>query len=63
MSTVLETIAANRLGMEVLGISCVTNLAAGLSGKKLDHSEVLQIGNKVSGMFVQLLSRVLRDLA
>ena len=62
MSTVAETIAANHLGMEVLGISCVTNLAAGLGAKKLDHSEVLEIGNKMSGRFVQLLSRVLRDL-
>jgi purine-nucleoside phosphorylase len=62
MSTVAETIAANYLGMQVLGISCVTNLAAGLSGKKLDHSEVLEIGNKMSRKFVQLLSRTMRDL-
>ena len=59
MSTVAETIAANHLGMEVLGISCVTNLAAGLSGEKLNHQEVLEIGHRVSGTFLKLLSTLL----
>jgi purine-nucleoside phosphorylase len=63
MSTVAETIAANHMGMEVLGISCVTNLAAGLSGKKLDHEEVLEIGRRVSGRFLQLLEALLPKLA
>ncbi len=62
MSTVAETIAANHMGMEVLGISCVTNLAAGLSGEKLHHAEVLEIGQRVAGVFVKLLSAVLRKL-
>jgi purine-nucleoside phosphorylase len=44
MSTVPETIAANHMGMKVLGISCVTNLAAGVTGQKLDHEEVLKVG-------------------
>jgi purine-nucleoside phosphorylase len=62
MSTVAETIAANQLGMQVLGISCVTNLAAGLSGKKLNHEEVLEIGRKVSGTFLRLLTALLPKL-
>lgn len=58
MSTVCESIAANHLGMEVLGISCVTNLAAGLSTHKLNHEEVLAIGKRVSGRFIKLLENV-----
>ena len=62
MSTVAETIAANHLGMAVLGISCVTNLAAGLSSHKLDHLEVLEIARQVSATFLRLLNRVLPAL-
>ena len=58
MSTVPETIAANHMGMEVLGISCVTNLASGLSGKKLDHAEVLETGERTRGLLVELLRSV-----
>jgi purine-nucleoside phosphorylase len=63
MSTVAETIAANYMGMKVLGISCVTNLAAGLSGEKLNHDEVLEIGKRVSSTFLKLLTGVLPKLA
>jgi purine-nucleoside phosphorylase len=63
MSTATEAIAANHMGMEVLGISCVTNLAAGLSGKKLEHAEVLEIGLRVSGTFQELLTALLPRLA
>ncbi len=62
MSTVAEAIAANHMGIEVLGISCVTNLAAGLSGKKLDQNEVLEIGRQVSGTFLKLLTTLLPRL-
>lgn len=62
MSTVAETIAANHLGMEVLGISCVTNVAAGLSGQKLEHAEVLEVGQRVASTFAKLLSGVLPQL-
>jgi purine-nucleoside phosphorylase len=62
MSTVPETIAANHMGIEVLGISCVTNLAAGMSGKKLNHEEVLAIGERVRGTLVDLLKAVIPQL-
>src|SRR5581483_5250198 len=63
MSTVAETIAANQLGMDVLGLACVTNLAAGLAPGKLVHSEVLEVARKVSGTFLKLLSALLPKLA
>jgi purine-nucleoside phosphorylase len=62
MSTVAETIAANHMGMEVLCISCVTNLAAGLSGEKLNHQEVLETANRISGTFLKLLRALLPKL-
>lgn len=62
MSTVAETIAANQMGMKVLGISCVTNLAAGLTEEKLNHQEVLEIGERTSGTFMKLLTALLPKL-
>ncbi len=62
MSTALEAIAANHMGMKVLGISCVTNLAAGITDQKLDHKEVLEVGQRVQGTMVELLRRVLPRL-
>lgn len=59
MSTVPEVIAARHMGLEVLAISCVTNMAAGLSGEKIDHAEVLATGERVRGKFVALLRAVL----
>jgi purine-nucleoside phosphorylase len=63
MSTVPEVIAANHMGMEVLGISCVTNMAAGMTGEKLSHEEVLEMGRRISGTFLKLLSTLLPRLA
>lgn len=63
MSTVAEAIAANHLGMEVLGISCVTNIAAGLHGEKLNHADVLAVGQRTSGTFIRLLTALLPKLA
>ncbi|HEX8295268.1 MAG TPA: purine-nucleoside phosphorylase [Chthoniobacteraceae bacterium] len=59
MSTVLETIQARALGMEVAGFSCLTNWAAGLSPATLDHREVLETGRGASDVLVRLLSRAL----
>jgi purine-nucleoside phosphorylase len=62
MSTVPETIAANHMGMRVLGISCVTNMAAGVLPRKLDHSEVLEIADRARGKLTRLLTKVLPRL-
>ncbi|TDC81597.1 purine-nucleoside phosphorylase [Actinomadura sp. 7K507] len=59
MSTVLETIAARRGGADVLGISLVTNIAAGLSDEKLDHEEVLAAGRASAGRMGGLLATLL----
>lgn len=62
MSTVPETIAANHMGMRVLGISCVTNFAAGVTGQKLDHQEVMATGELIRDTMIGLLQRVVKDL-
>jgi purine-nucleoside phosphorylase len=58
MSTTLEAIAAREAGLEVLGLSLVTNLAAGISGEPLDHQEVLDAGRAAATRMGDLLSRV-----
>jgi purine-nucleoside phosphorylase len=58
MSTALEAIAARAAGMEVLGISLVTNLAAGIAGRPLDHAEVLAAGRAAAGRMGALLGAV-----
>jgi purine-nucleoside phosphorylase len=63
MSTVPETIAANHIGMKVLGISCVTNAAAGVLDQKLNHSEVLEVGERMKGTLIELLRRIIPRLA
>ncbi|MET7638157.1 purine-nucleoside phosphorylase [Streptomyces sp. NPDC005438] len=60
MSTVLEAIAAREAGAEVLGISLVTNLAAGMTGEPLNHEEVLQAGRDSASRMGALLAKVLR---
>jgi purine-nucleoside phosphorylase len=59
MSTVPEAIVARHMGMNVVGISCITNLAAGVSNRPIDHSQVMQIGERVRGTFTALLQRVI----
>jgi purine-nucleoside phosphorylase len=58
MSTVPEVIVANHLGMRVLAISCVTNMAAGILPQKINHEEVLETGRKVRDTLVRLLKAV-----
>jgi purine-nucleoside phosphorylase len=63
MSTVLEVIAARHMGMRVLGVSCITNLAAGISATLLSHDEVTETANRVRAQFEGLLRGVLEGLA
>ena len=63
MSTVPETLVARHMGMEVLGISCVTNLAAGLSATKLSHEEVNETGRQVERRLTNLLARLAPKIA
>jgi purine-nucleoside phosphorylase len=63
MSTVAEVIAARHMGMEVLAISCVTNMAAGILDQVLDHEEVLRTAERVREDFVALLRAVLPEIA
>jgi purine-nucleoside phosphorylase len=59
MSTVPEVIVARHMGLQVLAISCVTNMAAGLSGQAINHEEVLETGARVRGIFLALLGAVI----
>lgn len=62
MSTVPEAIAANYLGLEVLGIACITNMATGIAREKHSHQEVLRIANESSQKLCALVERVVREL-
>jgi purine-nucleoside phosphorylase len=63
MSTVQETIVARHMGMEVLGISCVTNLAAGIQKEPLSHEEVMETGRAVEAQLAGLLTRLVPMMA
>jgi purine-nucleoside phosphorylase len=62
MSTVPEVIVANHMGMKVLGISCVTNMAAGILPQKINHEEVLETGAMVRDTLVRFLKALLPRL-
>ena len=63
MSTVPEAITARHMQMKVIGISCITNMAAGISDDIIHHEEVMEMGAKVAGTFKELLRRVISKLA
>lgn len=63
MSTVPEAIAANHMGMKICGISCISNLAAGMSETPLCHEEVQQAADEAAPKFKKLVSEVLKQLA
>lgn len=62
MSTVPEAIVAKHCGIKVLGISCITNLAAGISGKPLSHKEVVETTARVSNDFLRLLKGIIKEI-
>jgi purine-nucleoside phosphorylase len=62
MSTALEAIAARQAGMEILGFSLITNLAAGISASALSHEEVLESGRDAEPVISALLARVVSEL-
>lgn len=62
MSTVPEAIIANHAGIEVLGISCITNMAAGLSNTALNHQEVVEQANKVKVDFKNLILNIIQNV-
>lgn len=62
MSTAIEAMAARHAGMEICGISCISNLAAGISANPLSHAEVQQTADRVAPMFRRLVKRAIADI-
>ncbi len=62
MSTVPEAIVARQMGLKVLGISCITNMAAGISEQPINHAEVMETGEQVREVFAKLLRRIIVKL-
>lgn len=62
MSTAVEAVAARHCGMEVVGISCISNLAAGISPEKLSHKEVQETADKTAPMFRKLVTKAIEKI-
>ena len=62
MSTVFEVLLANALQIKVLGFSCITNFATGITTQKLNHAEVTEVGNRVKSTFSRLLTAIIPRL-
>jgi purine-nucleoside phosphorylase len=62
MSTVPEAVFAASVGIKAASISCITNYAAGISNKKLSHSEVTETANRVEDKFSRLVRRIIMSL-
>jgi purine-nucleoside phosphorylase len=62
MSTVPEAIAARHQGMNILGISCITNFGAGMTAEPINHQEVMETGARVAEIFKELLRRIIKRI-
>ena len=62
MSTVCEAMAANHMGMKVCGISCITNMAAGILDQPLNHKEVQEVADKVKDKFEKLVTEIITTI-
>ena len=62
MSTAIEAIAARHAGMEICGISCISNLAAGISVKPLTHAEVQETADRTAPLFKRLVTQAIKDI-
>ncbi|MCI7768005.1 MAG: purine-nucleoside phosphorylase [Oscillospiraceae bacterium] len=63
MSTACEAIAANHMGMKIVGISCISNLACGVSNRPLSHAEVQETADRVAPLFKKLITASVRNIA
>ena len=63
MSTACEAVAAHHMGIKVCGISCITNLAAGMSKEKLSHTEVQETADRVATQFKELITKIVVEIA
>ena len=62
MSTACEAMAARHMGLEVCGISCITNMAAGISKVQLDHKEVQETADRVAQSFKELVTKIVTNM-
>lgn len=62
MSTACEAVAANHMGMQIVGISCISNLACGISPKPLSHEEVQEAADKVAPVFQRLVTQMIKEI-
>ena len=63
MSTVVEAIAANHMGMKICGVSCISNLAAGMSENPLSHKEVQEAADMAAPNFKRLVTEAVKGMA
>ena len=61
-STACEAMAARHMGIAVCGISCITNMAAGIMKVKLDHKEVQETADRVSNQFKELITKIVKNM-
>lgn len=62
MSTVPEVVVANHCGLKVIGVSCMTNMAAGILDQPLCHEEVMETSNKVKETFIKLMTNIIKNI-